>query len=117
MSIKINRLASDQRVDIKIEDDLKHARVAYLVDREDFLVEVKKIRESLSIIELIPYEQTKKWLNKDRVEGGLSTMSKKGKDSFNRRWMFDSAVSKLKNKYHKGFHFTEVIAHAIIYQS
>lgn len=114
MSIKINRLPSRERIEIKIDDDSKYARVAFLVDREDFLKDIKEIRIDLDISKLIPYEQTKEWLNKDRSEGSLLTMDKKGKDSFNKRWKFGKAVSNLKNKYHKGFHFTEVIAHAIL---
>ncbi|MDO8570573.1 MAG: hypothetical protein Q7R97_03230 [Candidatus Daviesbacteria bacterium] len=114
MNIKIKKLPSEERVEIKIDNDSKYARVAFLVDREDFFKDIKDIRKNLGITELIPYEKVKEWLNEDRTEGSLLTMDKKGKDSFNKLWKFSNAVSKLKNKYHKGFHFTEIITHTIL---
>lgn len=110
----INNLPSSRKIDIKIKEDFKYANVAFLVDRDDFLTDITDIRASLNIIELIPYEDIKKWKYSGTKEGSLRTMDEEGKHAFNRTFKLSNSVYGLKEKYHRGINYTNVIESAII---
>lgn len=47
--------------EIKVADNARYGRVAFLVDRDDFIADIKKLRQKWGIYELIPYGELYKW--------------------------------------------------------
>lgn len=109
-----NALPSILKINIKIADDLKYANVAFLVDREDFLRDIQEIRANMGINGLIPYEGIKEWKHRGTKEGSLTTMDAEGKEALKRWADLTTAINTLKQKYHRGVHFTRVIECAIL---
>lgn len=54
-NIKIKMKNSIEPIDIQIEDNKRFSLIALLVDRNDFLEDIKKIRKKISLI-VVPYE-------------------------------------------------------------
>lgn len=59
------KLTSKDKIKLDITDDLVFELIARLVDNDDFVVEIKRLRERLDL-NLMPYEEAKDWLKSNK---------------------------------------------------
>lgn len=111
-------------VEIHIKDDWKYALVALLVDRKDFLEDLKKARKEVGIKRLMPrptIEREFKEANKKETEKKYKKSTPEGKKVMKQfgmqiiaRTKFDDITIDLLGKYRKSNSFHYVIKYAII---
>lgn len=106
-------------IDISIKDNWKYGEIAFLVDREDFLRDVKKARKELGVTKLVPYKQVNSWLNKQYRQETKDFKVKKGK--FSRGTVYsvpagkvDIKIENLLAKYRKPSTFFLPILYSIL---
>lgn len=100
---------------INIESDKRFGEVAFLVDRDDFIADVKKIRKKLGINKLLSRQEAEKLWNKQHpVPAGSKTIYPFWKNSaIEKELEIDKDVKKLLKKYKKSWDFYNVIKYSI----
>lgn len=97
-------------INIKIKDNWRYGVVAFLVDRGDFLDDLKQTREGIGLKKLITYS---KFVNEDKKRA-LETGERK-LDEEAKRWLsYSLNVDRLRRKYHKPDNFGNVIRYALL---
>ncbi len=116
MKMKIEPVA------ITITDNWRYCLVAWLIDRDDFLTDLQRVRKKLGINEkLVDYKIAKEWFDTEFEKEKKKTPIKKipdpliGKD----RYVFpktesEKLTTKLLEKYHKSPLYFETVRHAIV---
>lgn len=87
-----------------IENDLRYANIAFLVDRPSFLIAIKRARKAIGLTNTIKYEDVYKWPNKDSSRLSMVNAS----------FRLSMQISSIKHKFKKGISFTDVIKYAIL---
>lgn len=109
-------------ITIKIADNWRYCLVAWLVDRDNFLVDLCSARKELGIDdELIKYTMAQEWLKAEFVKQKEKTPIKKVYDQVmgEDRYVFPKTKSaelttKLLTKYHKSPLYFDAVRHAIV---
>lgn len=111
MKIKIDHVV------IEIKDNWRHCLVAWLVDRDDFLKDIKKARTELGLAKgLIRYDDVREWLHKElEKERGETPDPLSGGN----RYLFPKTKSEkitadLLKKYHRSPLYFETIRYVIL---
>lgn len=109
------KITETDRIDLDgITNNLKYAQVAMLVDKDEFIIKIKKIRKSLGLSKLLDYDKVDEWLCKTGKESSLSKMDKKDKEIFNQRFYLGNSIANIKEGFHKNIYFTDVIKYSIL---
>ena len=104
----------------KIKDNWKFCEVAFLVDRDDFLIDLSRVRRELGVSELIPYDKLGEWEEKELAQTSKEIKTRKVKSNY--PWetylvpstKSEGIVGELQKKYHKAQNFWLVIQSAIL---
>lgn len=103
------------KVDLEgISNNFWYATVAFLVDKEEFIREVKKARKVLGLKRPMDYSDAKKWLYFKNKEKSLKELTKEEKELFLKRLQLNTIADNIKNKFHRGINYTEIIKYAIL---
>lgn len=103
------------KIDLEeITDNALYARVAFLVDNNDFLDEVARIRKDLGVDKLISYNKVSDWEKTSGKTSSLSKMSQKDKSTFNKSLRLGWEVDSLLRKFNRGYFFEKIIKYAIL---
>jgi len=106
-------------IDISIKDNWKYGEIAFLVDREDFLKDVKKARKELGVTKLVPYKKVNSWTHKQYEQEIKDDQIKKGKYSRGTVYLMpagkvDIKIENLLAKYRKPPTFFLPILYSIL---
>jgi len=109
-------------VTIKITDNWRYCLVTWLMDRDDFLVDLQRARKELSIDDkLVDYAIAKEWFKVEFEKQRTRTPIKRVSDQLTGqgRYVFPKTKSeeltvKLLTKYHKSSLYFEAVRHAIV---
>ena len=112
MSIKITQ---KDKVNLEgISNDRLYEIIAFLVDREEFIEDIRSVREKLGFKKPLSYSATKKWLSRKISTKGLSQMSKEDKEVFREKSMLAFQVSSIRQKHRISANFEEIVKYAIL---
>lgn len=110
---RIKKIMSIPYIDIRISDKWKYAKVAFLVDREDFLKDIEQARKELGFSDLISYDKVDDW--KEEESGKRRKSSIKGiRDIVLPFPYLDNLTYELLRKYKKKGPFFQVIKYSIL---
>lgn len=101
MNMKMN---ITDKIDIEgILDNFWYARMAFLVDKNDFIEMVAKARESLGLIIPMSYDEAKKWLSNKPKEESVRLL-----------WKLSVNIQIVKEKFQIGNDYSNAIKFAIL---
>lgn len=109
------------KIDIKIHSNWKYGAVAFLVDRTDFLEDIKSSRKILGITKLLSHKEAKKWkgieLDKEILKHPIKETSgdlKEAEYFTIHKTKSELITDQLLMKYHKPVTYWLVIHYAIL---
>lgn len=112
--MKMNNAETD-KIDLEeITDNLKYARMAMLVDKEEFIISIKKTRKLLGLKKLLDYDKVAEWLHRGYKNSSIQHMDKVDKEIFDQSFCLSQSVADLKEKFHKNVNYTNAIKYAIL---
>ncbi len=107
--------AETDKIDLEeITDNLKYARMAMLVDKEEFIISIKKTRKLLGLTKPLEYDKAGKWLHRSNRNSSLNKMDTSNKETFRNVFRLSQSISGLKEKFHKNVNYTNAIRYAIL---
>ena len=91
-----------------------YANIAYLVDKNAFIEEVIKARESLGLLKPLSYEAAQDWQHRNIREINLKLLSQAEKELFNQKFRLDNKIAFIKDKFRLSQNYTEVVRYSIL---
>ena len=113
MKININtKITSQDKIDLEeIVDNHRYETVAYIVDKDDFIMEVKKFRESLGLVKTIPYGEVKQWLRRKTSDKAINAEESL---TFRQIVRLHIGAHRIRQEFNLGEHFQEIIKYVIL---
>ena len=112
MKMRINII---DKIDLDgISNNFWYATMAYFVDKDEFIEAIKEARVSIGLTLPIDYEDAEKWLSQKYKTESLRNFDEADKIRFNQKIRLNTAVDKIKEKFHKGVNYTDSIKYAIL---
>jgi hypothetical protein len=109
------KIMPDDKIDIDgISDDRLYEIVAFLVDRDAFIKDIKRARESFGFKKPLTLAQAKKWVGRKTTVKSLPLMGKEDKEISSQSFRFSNRIRLIREKHHIGENFSEIVKYAVL---